>query len=449
MKSVKSIVAMAMENQEEETTEIVSYDPAEHDAAVGAVEEGHREVEDAVAAIDTVEEVGTGIESLIVTLESLAAPLDSSSATFMNIAAESHLMRVGLDMSDSPLIATFENESETATRLSVDNLKTKLKAIWEAIKKAVMNAYQALMTFMKNAFDANVHLEKRAKALLGNAKHIGQAKARKETIEDGALVKKLHVAGSTEDLVGHFADMVYFIEGMNTAIAGEKTNEQIFAQTQATVYSAKSAEDVTRAFERLKQVKMQPTQAFPKSATGSKGAENHSKDLPGGVFFAMTVPAEKAMGDGLAHAKHVLESYSIEERQSEHKGELPATLPTLGPAAIQTICTGAIEIAERNKSLKTAAEEAEKSFLEISKAVEATKVEEGLPADQVSRISEFNRMIGKAQTNGMKRIGVILRYNTRCARDFIAYAEKSYAQYDVAKKEEATDQKPADAAATA
>ena len=448
MKSVKSIVALAMENQEEETTEIVSYDPAEHDAAVGAVEEGHREVEEAVAAIDTVEEVGAGIESLIATLEGLDAPLNTSSATFMNIAAESHLMRVGLDMSDSPLIASFENEGATATRLSVDSLKSKLRAIWDAIKKAVMNAYQSLVTFVKNVFDANSHLEKRAKAL--QLKHIDrQAKARTEVIEDAALAKKLHTAGATNDLVNQFVAVASFIEGMSVSDTHEAPPHRIVGQTATMLAQADSKEAIDKAFEHLKQLKMAPTKAFPTAVKVDKGHEHRSNDLPGGVYFVFMAGEDNTNADGLTHAKQFIEGYQIQERHSEVKGEISNKLPVLVWEEIQKISIVAIEIAESNKKADADVKSIERDFLELSKRIEDSKLGEGLPSEQVARISAFNRLIGRSFSIEFKRMGVILRYNTRCARDFIAYAEKSYALYDVAKKEKATDQKPTEAAATA
>ena len=451
MKTVKSLLAAAMEGLEDgdAPTEIVSYDVSAHDAAVTEVEEAHRGVEESLTDIETIDESAAGLESLIATLESLDAPLTATSATFMNIAAESHMLRVGLDMSDSPLIASFENDGETATRLSVDNIKAKIKAIWDAIKKAVINAYQSFMSFLKTAFDANEHLEKRAKTLLANAKHIGQAKARTEEIEDAGLAKKLHTAGATSDLVGQFADAVYFIEGVNEAVSHEATPEQIMLQTQVHMSGAKSAEDLDKAFMRLKQLKMAPTKAFPTASKTEKGHEHRSKDLPGGVYFVFITGEGNDAADGLTYAKQFIEGYQIQERQSEVKGEIAGKLPVLGAAAIQTICAGAIEIAQRNKTLNAAGKDAEKNFLEISRSVEESKAEEGLPSDQVARINEFHRLIGRGATLGLKRIGVILKYNTRVGRDFLAYAEKSFAQYDVAKPAAEPEKKDEPAQATA
>ena len=452
MKSVKSLLVAAMEGLEDgdaAPAEIVAYDVSAHDAAVTDVEEAHRGVEDALTDVETIEEAGTGLEALIASLESLDAPLTPCAATFMNIAAESHMLRVGLDMSDSPLIASFENDGATATRLSVDNIKAKIKAIWEAIKKAVINAYQSFMGFLKTAFDANEHLEKRAKALLNNAKHLGQAKARTEEIEDAALAKKLHTAGSTSDLVGQFADVVYFVEGVSETASQETTSEQTMAQVQARLQGAKSAEDLDKAFEHLKKLKIAPIKAFPTNSKTDKGHEHRSKDLPGGVYFVYTTYDGEPDADGLAYAQKFFESYQIQEKQSEVKGEISGKLPVLGPSAIQTICAGAMEIAQRNKTLNEEGKTAEKHFLEVSKAVEDTKAEQGLPSEQVARINAFHRLVGRNSTLAIKRLGVILKYNTRVGRDFLAYAEKSYAQYDVAKPAAEPEKKdePAQAAA--
>ena len=144
--------------------------------------------------------------------------MSNSAAKIAQIATESAYRRVGIRRSSVPSLEAFESK---AALESMDGIIATARRIWEAIKKAVMEAGKWIKDFFKNLFSANGKQEKRGENL--KAKLQKFKKYNKLYINaklSGTLAKELTIDGlfPSTDLFKHIKDFQGIVYNGNTAL---------------------------------------------------------------------------------------------------------------------------------------------------------------------------------------------------------------------------------------
>lgn len=430
---ISSLVAAAMESAEIELQEPVAPldQPAldEVDVAVSAVDDSHREVEGCIADTETLEEVHGGLESLAASLESLTAPLNPSAATFMNIAAEAHLARVGLNMNDAPIIASFESEegAEKATKLSLDSVKTKIKAIWEAIKRMFAKVMEAVKAFFKHVMDANHRLEKRAAALEAAVSKAGNTPKEKEIDLGHVLFARLQVGGKVDrsTLSQGLTNVEHLVKDM-----GENPGQTVAQGAKLTIEVLRATDEagVDKVIANLKNVKFAVPSVFAHKGESKDGQVVHTTVvMPGGTSYSIGVNEEITPDDsGIVHLRKLFTrigwNKSIPYKDIDTKAE------TLGPDEILRIVHSAKAVAKQGAALNASIEKVTADIASLGANNAEVKAEQ-VGAEGAKKISDIYGALAKFGQQYMHIVSDAAAYSTRVLHGYITYAEKSLAQY--------------------
>lgn len=194
----------AMENEEVNTPEV-----AEVEGGAENLETDLLEVQEEAAEADAVEaqieetvETAEALEGIAISLEACAANggLTKDAAHVVGLALDHMYKSVGISSRAMPALESFGQTSSRvgATQLALEDLKEKIKQIWAAIKKAIIDAYNWVRERFLKVFGAAEKLQKRAKALAERATDTPDVKAAETTIESERLVHALHIDGDTK-----------------------------------------------------------------------------------------------------------------------------------------------------------------------------------------------------------------------------------------------------------
>lgn len=434
---ISSLVAAAMESAEIELQEPVAPldQPAldEVDVAVSAVDDSHREVEGCIADTETLEEVHGGLESLAASLESLTAPLNPSAATFMNIAAEAHLARVGLNMNDAPIIASFESEegAEKATKLSLDSVKTKIKAIWEAIKRMFAKVMEAVKAFFKHVMDANHRLEKRAAALEAAVSKIGNNPTHKEIDLGHVLFARLHVGGKVDrtTLSQGLTNVEHLVKDM-----GENPGQTVAQGAKLTidVLRAKDEAGVDAVVNSLKNIKFTVPSVFTHKGESKDGQVVHTTvEMPGGTTYSIGVNEEITPDDsGIVHLRKLFTRVGWNKAGANSFKEGATKAETLGGDEILRIVHSAKAVAKQGAALNASIEKVTADIAALGANNAEVKAEQ-VGAEGAKKISDIYGALAKFGQQYMHIVSDAAAYSTRVLHGYITYAEKSIAAYGV------------------
>ncbi len=427
---IASILAtISLESAQDETPNDQSAlnETATLDEAVSDVIEYHREVEDSFNDAEILKETAQGLESLIATLESLEKPLDPTAAVFMNIAAESHLLRVGLNMNDAPTILSFESTATAseATRLSVASIKTKLLAIWEAIKQAFLRVRQTVIEFFKRLFDSNVKLRERAEGLRAETKKVTTNVPKSKTVDLGIHAYRLHVDGKVDQPMKHFEDVIFLAEQCAQNPAADLAKSSEFTQA---ILRAKDDQSLRAAIDKLKTIEFKVPSPFSERTIDGDVVIYRTKELPGGTRFGIEIHKPDAAKDGIEHLKHLARAVEF-----PWKRDIPLSLEntqaeTLSLTDIERVAAGVKVLADKSDKLKKEVEEVSKSIEELGKRNAEVKFESlgGYRSRKI--IDAYRAMVSFGHFN-MKLPTSLAAYSVRVAHGYLAYARKSLAQY--------------------
>lgn len=148
------------------------------------------------ADVDVLTTAATSLESLQESMEALmvgedATGMGAQAATFAQGWAQSVMSNVGMPVEHAVSLESFGGEADAleATQVSVEDLKGKLKQIWEAIKNAVSKAIKMIADLLAKIFGGAEKLEKQAKDLADRAgKAKGKAKEKNITVPNAATI---------------------------------------------------------------------------------------------------------------------------------------------------------------------------------------------------------------------------------------------------------------------
>lgn len=244
-------------------------DEAEIEAVNDAAEDGM----DTVEALESMRVVVAGAGK--------AGGLDAHGAAAVRVALESLYARVGMDVGQpTPALESFGGAGDRvrATIALEQDIKARIKAIWEKIKEMIKRAIEWVKELFNKYFGAAEKLEKRAKALADRAnKTTGSASG---TFKSARLVQALHIGGKVAGDATAAEAMAEVLKKALADVGGYTTALETLAKPDGKT-------DLTAALEKVKgALKLGAEQVSdPKSAGYELSAEGslfRSAELPGG-----------------------------------------------------------------------------------------------------------------------------------------------------------------------
>lgn len=308
-----------------------------------------------------------------------------------------------------------------ATRVAMEEIKDKLKEIWNAIITALKRAAQWVVDNFNKYFGAAEKMQKRSEALIEKAKSL-TGKVEKNSFESAAIFKALQVNNRVQNVDAGMANVVIAVSSTYERVSGGyievakkittalgNTNPDLSGVTMAGVKGA-SAGDVY--------------------GTAPEGMVfDRSEELPGGYAVVELGPKENKTGIEAVEAYGRAEvSVRPFNPKATVKGE---TLSVLSGQDVIKIATNVDKIAaaiiggrkiekDLSTELKAAVSAADKH---------AKNVESGEDADAKKSARALQRAVGN-----MARLLVggpvsVTQYAARTASSALNYCEKSLAMY--------------------
>lgn len=362
------------------------------DEVLEEVREDAAQVEEHDAAVKELSDAADSMESLIISLESAIADggMSPHSADVHGRAVANAVRRLPINASE--FVVSNENFGGTADKLeasmeAMEGAKALLTKIWEAIKNAVMGAWNAIKNFFAT-------IGKSGPAVVAAGQSLKKRAAESKGLQP-TETKLNFVSGLNYLVVEGKLDMAGALSAINHGYdigVKQYTNKMLAALNP--LYQAIQKGEV--APERLKQVagSINPESCLVDDMKGK---------LPGGYFFDLTV----GEGEGL----DVLAGTSLKLSQDKSKvskeaeGDLP-TVEKVSEMADQIIEMGKLIIA--SKSVAGAAEKG------INEAVKAG-----------SKLAAAGDTLDKGEVASAKavlaKLNKAARLTTGCSHQYLSY----------------------------
>lgn len=211
----KGLMTAMEEFEEAEQTAVTGMDSADNEVLEmtesAAIMVGHSE------AIDEAVGAAVDLQSIADSLKQ-ESKLCTAAAKIAAIATESAYKRAGIRVSNAP---SFESFKSCVALEDSGGIIATARRIWEAIKKAVMDAGKWIKDFFKNLFSANAKLEKRGETLKDKVEKLKKEnKINSDAKLSGTLAKELTIDGlfPGTDLAKHVKDFQGVVYNGNAAL---------------------------------------------------------------------------------------------------------------------------------------------------------------------------------------------------------------------------------------
>jgi len=301
-------------------------------------EEIKAQLDDAANDVVDADYVTDELEDAAVALEALRSAVSKdlteenpavsdTTVNLVRIAAEKSLHHIGEVLN---LPASMESAATPYQRLQVtlESIGEKVKQIWEAIKKAVMAAWQALVEFFKGLFDSAVRVKQSIVKMRGAVKSMNaNDKPTNPTVGTATVVKNIAFAGFK-----NYGDLKASLSKFDGAVGPFLENSQkaihdaIVAGGQEMIELAEASADVssrdyntvvsspaTKAVLMFGNLGRKMASAVAEGGSMGKGGEGvamtRSGELPGGYYVQVFVPdlssSRSPGGQDNAHSKFI------------------------------------------------------------------------------------------------------------------------------------------------
>jgi len=280
---------MALEDNEEvveaaEATDFVEApenDLADAAEAEGEIDTVHDGIEEASETGETLEGINGHLED---SLEN--GGIQEPEARALEVAVEHMCARIGFTKRKKtfPAMEGFASKGSDrirATKHAMEEIGSKISAIWAAIIAALEKAWEYTKTFFKSLFDATVGLKKRAENL--------EAQAKKTTSDHGIEGKKIPA--------GKFAGILTvdgkFVSDGALVTAYSKHSKDSFVTADRTEVVAKFAPKI-EALAKKETITKDETKALVGSLVES-GFPGMNTDEPAKSYYELTFTGAKFM----------------------------------------------------------------------------------------------------------------------------------------------------------
>lgn len=257
------------------------------EAEMVTVQETYEESDDADEVVDELDEVAEGMESIQEYLQASLKDggLDPMSAGAVALATESYTRRLGLESSPVPSTEAFGGASdrEQATTVSVEGIGDVLSKIWNAIKDALVKAYNATMEFFKKYFGAVEKLEKRIDKVEKYLKDIGDKKPEGKIKTDKSMTDDKYVKATkdaAETVCGDYMKYAEsYIESLGKFMADSGVQKAESAEDIKSAYESKVEPDYKKAYDAIKKVDGQELAGGAKISVKEAEGEGHGYNV--------------------------------------------------------------------------------------------------------------------------------------------------------------------------
>lgn len=367
--------------------------------------------------MDRVEEILVGLESVCHELEASleAGGLSPSEAKLLNLAVEAYTSPLGLDDSPVPSTESFESASNRvlATQISLESVKEVWDRLWAFIKQLMAKVWKAIVRFVQFVTSASKRLKMRATRLKQAAKRV-KGSPKDASIELGGLFGKLVIGDKIPANAVSGLELTYkTVQGLTDYDSAAIKINVALGKALHAVVEADSDDAADKALEAFKSApKLARSKAYPREDKGSDGSEAYATDiLPGNMSF------------------YVMESNgSVQSGVSPHKADLAeGKSSVLSLSDINRVADLAVKVGKfaesYGKSSKLFIDEQVPELKGLQKAND--KVTDPVAKRQASAIRSFARNYNEQRHASMR----LLSYAVRVGLNYIAYAERSLAQY--------------------
>ncbi len=383
------------------------------------------QVEDAQLADQELQQVADTMQQSI----DEGTGLDTGAAQMAEIATESIMNRLGLKgQRIIPATESFgsSNSRVAATRIAIESVGEKIKAIWEGILKFLKMVWQKITDFFAKFFSNSEKMEKAAEELKKKVVQVQGEPSKEQTVPATAF-KAFNVGGKVNintigEIIGNHISVT-----KNTNDGFKLTGELIKA-CEGIITDLKSGKetDIEKTFESL-------GEKLPKAYLGPEAKISKGDD---GSYVAVVGP----FVDGINFKFSVkfgkdkdLESITFETKEDESKVE--PTLEVLNKQQLEDACNKVIELAkattEYKKNLPTIKKVSDESIKLVESIITiADKYAEGQDAPQFKKNLSVIKTAVTSLSNTNSRVATMLpaanvRAGNRCL-NFVSASLKAY-----------------------
>lgn len=427
-------VTPSLESEELTATDVAVSEQAPIEAveadlveAAAEVEETSEVVEDLEASAASLEEIGLQIEEAVTPAEdgTVAEGLTEVEAATVatqieGVKEDLGLVEAGTEVSTTDALGasleSFTGEGRlTASLEALERTKALLTQIWNAIKNAIVAAYQAVVNFFAKLFDGAARLSKRAEGVIKAAEGVKDAAGEVNVTVYGA--NKIAVAG--------------VVDAGNTGSALTATKEVgdfIFGK-----YSAETAKFYKTLSDAAKDLAGGKDGNVEAALTGYTGAFNDIKNkaFGGGLVFQFT-DVKGLEGAGATLAAKVARLTPPRLVAADEKGKLVSVVETKALSVAQ-----AKDVAGKVKGIADALKAKKDTIKQLDMASTALRVEldkaakegdKGTAGKLVDRV-RVRAVMSLAGKSWQKPVAAYASAAFATARVALNYAERSVAAH--------------------
>lgn len=395
------------------------------DAGFTALELDAVSIEQSLEDHDSLVSIAAGLEGLMqVAAASLVdGGLKRQSATLLALGVESYTNQLGLESGVVPSVESFGSDGEaiTATQVSVEAIAEQIGKIWEAIKKAIIDAINAVKKWWANFSNQLPKVKTRAEAIVKAAEGIsGDAKNAKFTVTEG-IANSLAMSGKLAPLSNVAKALLPIAVDFGPEnLKLSKEAADAFAKVAEMDFKTAKMPDVEAAKKAIDEA----LSGLPKNLEGKLklklDAEGVSQQLPGGRALKINEDYKVTIVD---HAdKKPVEKAALE-------------MSTMPAADIIAVANEAITVCDALMKSQAAviagigktSDELQKTAETIAKNLKA----DGNDADKsaVSFGEEMVRKIGGTAANGPAGTLKVFGYTATTLNAVLSVCDQSVKQY--------------------
>lgn len=430
-------------------TDVVESDSQVNEEAIGieslalSIEEA---IDDAEQAEEVVEQVADVAEMPVEETAETADQgegLDEGEAVLAEEAFRLVFRKLGGSVTKTRIVPGMEsfkssNSRRTATRVALENAMDTIKAVWERIIAAIKSLWDKIKGFFKKLFDANLNLEKAAKALKEKVKAIKNKNTKDSAskFQDSGLHGQFVVEGSIDSGVvkGFLNNHQQYMNGFaGVPAAVDKINLDKKKTVEASIAAAAVLKDYVKVFNNSKvESALGQTKEFDETFKGDKV-------LIGGKVVEVQVRIDEKEVDGEKVLEHSLSSSFVDGEDKPTSTENNVTIAS--SAELVNICDLVAQFAKDNGKLVTNIEKTKKSVDKVLNEIEK-KIVNGVTVSKGKRDSSDDSITAAREDNAIFRKLVnsitvssgtfgsgLASLNVRAGKAALSYVSKCAAQY--------------------
>jgi len=431
-------VATPVEQQETEVaaanavTDVVEADAQVNEEAIGieslsvAIEQAIDDVQEVESVVETVQDVAGEPAEGETPAEGAAEPegLTEGEAQLAEEAFHQAMRRLGGTLAGKkhmPAMESFSssNSRRAATRLAIEGVVDTIKGVWERIIQAIKTLWNKLVSFYKSFTDANLRLEKAAKAMKAKVAGIKTKEAKEGSFEDASLANAFP-GGNIDGVNAVLKNHLDYIAAVESGVAAVSGMTGIVKSVMDDKEGKKTVAEAEKVMKEIVSYMLGGESAAV--ATGADGFEVESKKvLVGGKTIKVSGKfnfAEDASDVELAYSFHG------GDEKSENK-----TVTVASVSDLSAVCDQVAAFAKANGKFVTGLDKQDKEVRKLLSAIDslvAAFSKDGKP----SKAGTFARKLVATCSNKVGAFGASMGgLNTKAGKAALSFVSRCASKY--------------------